>query len=582
MLPASPAESDSSASWRRDVAWLALAFAALFFWRLGSAPLANPDEGRYAEIPREMLASGDWVTPRLDGINYFEKPPLMYWIGAASQAAFGRSEWAVRAPLALFGLWGVLLTYAAGRRLYGRDAGWWAAVVLGTSLLYFALTRILVLDLAMAVLMAQALFCFIAGVAEPAGARRRRLFYALYASMALATLTKGLIGFLVTGAVMFLWLLIFNQWRRLRPLYLPTGALLFLAIALPWHLLAAQRNETWFDRYIVYEHFKRFLTPAAGRTGPVWYFVPIVVLGIFPWTGFLWPAVRDAVKGGWARRAENATAWFLLVWSGFVFLFFTKSNSKLAPYILPIFPALAVLVGAWLAARLAEREAAARLKWGLRIFTFVCGLLAAALLVAVFKVGAIIREPAQAEALRPTAVVLAVVLLVGGVMAPWLSRVRSARLGLAVVALTIATFYGVLAGAVGDIQKPGTMALARYVAEHARPGDRVMHYFDFFHDFTYYAQRPVELISGEDQARKHEFSELEIVEDAAAIARGMPIGEAAFRALWTQPARVFVVAKKRDVHGQRADGRPALLDDPTFPSHLLAETRDHCLFSNQP
>ncbi|HVS53080.1 MAG TPA: phospholipid carrier-dependent glycosyltransferase [Opitutaceae bacterium] len=561
---------------------LALAFGALFFWRLGSAPLANPDEGRYAEIPREMLASGDWVTPRLDGINYFEKPPLMYWVEAASQAVFGRSEWAVRAPLAIFGLWGVLLTYAAARRLHGRDAGWWSAVVLGTSLLYFALARILLLDLAVSVLMAQALFCFIVGVAEPPGARRRQLFYALYASMALATLTKGLIGFLVTGAVMFLWLAIFNQWRRLRPLYLPTGALLFLALAAPWHILAALRNDTWAHRYFVYEQLERFLTPVASRPGPVWYFVPIVVLGIFPWTGFLWPAVRDAVRGGWRRRNENAPAWFLVVWAAFIFLFFTKSHSKLAPYILPIFPALAVLIGAWLANRVAAADALARLRGGLRTFTFVCGLLAAALLFAVFKVGAIIRDPAQAEALRPTAIVLAVVLLVGGVMAPWLAKVRGARPGLAMMALTLVAFYGVLAGAVGDIQKPGTKNLAAYVAAHARPGDRVMHYYDFFHDFTFYAQRPVELVTGDAQARQHEFGELEIGEDAAAMARGVPLGESALRALWTQPTRLFVVAKKRDVRGQRADGSPALLDDPTFHYRLLAESTDHCLFSNQP
>src|SRR5476649_895380 len=106
-------------SWRRDLLWLVLVFGLLLGFRLGSYPLNNPDEGRNAEIPREMLATGDWVTPRLNGVNYFEKPPLVYWMTAASEKIFGQNEWSVRAVPVFFALWGVLLTYAAARRLHG-------------------------------------------------------------------------------------------------------------------------------------------------------------------------------------------------------------------------------------------------------------------------------------------------------------------------------------------------------------------------------------------------------------------------------------------------------------------------------
>ena len=200
---------------------LALMFGALFAWRLGSAPLVNPDEGRYAEVPREMLASGDWVTPRLDGVPYFEKPPLVYWAVAACERFLGPSEWSVRLTPALFAVGGILMAYCAARRLYGRDAGFWAAIVLGTSLLYMAMGHLVGLDMAVSVLMGATLFCFVLGMQEQPGRRRRWLFYGLYASAALATLTKGLIGFLITGAVMLLWLVLADQWRRLRPLYLP-------------------------------------------------------------------------------------------------------------------------------------------------------------------------------------------------------------------------------------------------------------------------------------------------------------------------------------------------------------------------
>jgi 4-amino-4-deoxy-L-arabinose transferase-like glycosyltransferase len=558
-------EPASSSSWSRDLLLLALALAVVFGFRLGSHPLANPDEGRNAEIPRELVASGDWVTPRLNGVNYFEKPPLMYWTVAVSLELLGPGEWSVRAVPALFALGGVLLTYAATRRLHGREAGLAAAAVLGTSLFYFVLGHALILDMAVSVLMSATLFCFILGVREPPGRRRRWLFYGLYASAALATLTKGLIGFLVTGAVMFLWLLVFNQWKRLRPLHLPTGALLFLAIAAPWHLLAAQHNAAWVHRYFVYEHFERFTSAVASRPGPWWYFVPIVLLGLFPWTGFLWAGLREAGRGGWADRAKNADAWFFLIWAGFVFLFFSASHSKLPPYILPVFPALAVLIGRRVAQALAERPAS--LRGGLVVFSFGCGLLALALCAVVLRPALLHGMSAQqAQALRPSAFTMAAVLLLGGLLAPWLAKARGARAALLGVVATMAVFFAVLLSAAADIQKPGTKELALQVKARAQPGDRVMHYHEFFHDFTFYAGRVVDVVAFK--------GELELEEDAAARASGRFLDDATFRRLWTQPGRIFAVARKRDVK--------ELFADPAFSYHLLGQTEDHYLFSNQP
>jgi len=558
--------SANPSSWRRDLLLLALVFSVLLGFRLGDAPLANPDEGRNAEIPREMLASGDWVTPQLDGVNYFEKPPLVYWAVGAMEKIFGLNEWAVRAVPAFFALGGVLLTYAAARRLHGRAAGFASAIVLGTSLLYYGTGRFLVLDMAVSVLMSATLFCFILAMQEPPGARRRWLFYGLYASAALATLAKGGIGFLVTGAVMFLWLLVFNQWKRLRPLYLPSGVALFLALAAPWHVLAAMRNETWAHRYIYFEHWARFTTTAHGRVQPWHFFIWIVLAGFFPWSAFLWAAGRDAVRGGWARRGENATGWFFVTWAAFIFLFFSASHSKLPAYILPIFPALAVVVGAWLAKMLNAVDGAVRLRVGLRIFSFACGLLAVALLVAVLKFGLVIRDAWQAEALRGPAIGLAFVLLAGGVIAPALARVRGARAALTTVAATMAVFLLGLTLAVPDIQKPGTKELALIVKARAQPGDRVAHYHDFFHDFTFYAERVVDVVAGK--------GELELEEDAAARASGRFIDDAEFRRRWDGPARLWVVARKRDVK--------ELFADPAFHYRLLGESRDHYLFSNRP
>jgi 4-amino-4-deoxy-L-arabinose transferase-like glycosyltransferase len=297
----------------------------------------------------------------------------------------------------------------------------------------------------------------------------------------------------------------------------------------------------------------------------VHYFVWITLAGLIPWTGFLWPAVRDAVRGGWARRGDNAAGWFFITWAAFIFGFFSVSKSKLPPYILPIFPALALLIGAWLAKAL-EENAAARLRWGFRVYTFVNGLLAVALAVAVLRPGLIIREPAQAMALRWPALGMAAVLVTGGVVAPWLAQVRGVRAALRAVVATMVLFLALLQLAAPDINKPGTRPLAEVVRVRAKSGDRVLHYHEFFHDFTFYAARVGDVVAFK--------GELELEEDAAARASGRFMDEAKFRTLWTGPGRVFAVARQRDVK--------ELFGDPAFRYHLLAETRDHYLFSNQP
>ncbi len=550
--------------WGRDLLLLAVGFGALYFALLGGHPLSNPDEGRYAAIPREMIASHDYVTPRLNGVNYFEKPPLLYWAVAGCLQVFGFNEWALRIMPALSGLGGVLLTYAAARRWQGRAVGLASAVVLGSSLLYFALSRLLILDMAVSILMCATLFCFILGVREAPGARRRWLFYGLYVSAALATLTKGLIGFLVTGAVMFLWLLIFNQWKRLRPLHLPSGIALFLAIAAPWHILAAQRNDTWAQFYFVHEHWERFTTTTHGRYEPWWYFIPIVLLGLFPWMGFVPAALREALAGGWAKRKENADAWFLVVWVGFVFLFFSKSQSKLIPYILPVFPPLAVLIGGWWARRWAD-GAAARLRAGLNGLALVSGLLAVALLVAVLKPG-VIREPGQADWLRPYAFGMVAVLLVGALATPWWARRRGVLGAMGAMVATALGLYFCLMLAAPHIQKPGTKELATLLVQKIKPGDTVYHYAEFFHDFTFYAQRTVGTVAFK--------GELELEIDATARASGRFIDGPEFRRQWTGSGRIFVVARTKDL--------PELFADPSFRYHLLGQSLAHTLFSNQP
>jgi 4-amino-4-deoxy-L-arabinose transferase-like glycosyltransferase len=510
-----------------------------------------------------MLASGDFVLPHLNGVVYFEKPPLLYWAVAGFMKVFGPDEFAMRAVPALFALGGVLLAYAAGRRLHNRRTGLAAAIILGTSILYFALARILILDMAVSVLMSATLFCFILGVREAPGWRRRWFFYGLYASAALATLTKGLIGFLVTGAVMFFWLLIFNQWKRLRPLYLPSGVLLFLAIAAPWHILAAQRNGEWAHFYFVREHWERFTTTEHGRYEPFWFFIPVVLGGLFPWMGFLWHAVRDALAGGWARRKENADAWFLVTWAVFIFLFFSKSQSKLIPYILPVFPPLAVLIGAWLV-KVIEADDRPRLRTGLWVFSVVAVILGLGITYAVLVPG-IIRHAAQMQAVRADGLYSAFALIAGAFAAHWFWKKRHAFAVVLTMAGSVTMLLLALAHAQDDIARPGTRDLATTFKSQAQPNDRVYHYREFFHDFVFYSEREVGTVGYA--------SELELAIDPAARASGRFIDDAEFLRQWSGTTRIWAVARKSDV--------TALFADPSFHYYLLGESRSHYLFSNQ-
>jgi 4-amino-4-deoxy-L-arabinose transferase-like glycosyltransferase len=560
-----------------DLAWLAIAFGALFFVALGNRPLANPDEARYAEIPREMIATGDWVMPRLNDTFYFEKPPLVYWMGALCRQAFGPRDWAMRLPSAIFALAGVFFTYLTARSVYGRTTGLLSAIVLGTSLLYFGLGQILLLDAAVSVLMTATLFCFILGVREPshsagsgqAGMRRRWLFYGLYAAAALATLAKGLIGFLIPGAVMFIWLLVFNQWHRLRPLYLPTGIVLFLLIAAPWHILAAQRHPEWAQFYFVHEHWNRFTTTAHDRTEPWWFFAPVIVVGLFPWVGFLPAALREPLAGGWTQRKQNADAWFLITWVAFVFLFFSKSQSKLIPYILPVFPPLAMLIGAWLARRIEEGNAA-KVRMGMGVFAFGSGLLTVAVLAVVFRSG-VIRDPAQALALRPFAIGIAAILVIGGIAAPWAAKVHSVAAGLTTLIATALGFAFVIVSAAPNLQRASTKELALIARERMRADDRVFHYWAFFHDFVYYSERPVGLVSYLDELEVQFLSPAERAERF--------IDDTELRRRWAGPQRLWVVVRKRDQANSKS-----VFADAAFRNqmYLIAETPAHSLLSNRP
>jgi 4-amino-4-deoxy-L-arabinose transferase-like glycosyltransferase len=340
--------SDPNLSRRALLAAALLLLAVVWFGNIEFRKLIKPDEGRYAEVPREMVATGDWLTPRLNGIKYFEKPPLQYWATATAYRAFGLHHWTARLWSALTGLLGIFVIWIAGRRLFGEPAGILSALVAGSSVYYVALAHINSLDMGLTFFMGSSLCAFLLAQRQGIPVDERKRWMALsWAATAAAILSKGLVALILPGMAILIYSLVQRDWRvwlRLDPLL---GVLLLAAIAAPWFVWVSAVNPEFPGFFFIHEHFTRFLTHAHRRVEPWWFFVPILLVGLLPWTVSAAAAVRQSWRAGAQANGLDAGR-FLVVWFATVFVFFSLSGSKLPSYILPMFPAAALLIGRYL------------------------------------------------------------------------------------------------------------------------------------------------------------------------------------------------------------------------------------------
>jgi 4-amino-4-deoxy-L-arabinose transferase-like glycosyltransferase len=322
--------------------WLSGALAvcaAVWLIGLGFRGLFNPDEGRYAEISREMLASGDWVVPHLDSYVYIEKPPLQYWVTAISEAVFGQNDWAARLYTGLCALLTVYALWALIRREWGAVPAARGAIMLGSSLGFVLLGHQLTLDMSLTMFTTLT----IAGFCNAQRAARwQRWMLLSWAGAAGAFMTKGLIAGVLPAFTLVVYSLVQRDWAPWRRLLLLRGTVLLAILCLPWLILIQHRLPQFFQFFFIREHFERFLTKIEVRYEPWWYFIPILLLGVLPW---LVPALRS-LGLDW-RESTSRPAFdlrrFSWVWCVVVFVFFSASDSKLSTYILPMFPMLALL-----------------------------------------------------------------------------------------------------------------------------------------------------------------------------------------------------------------------------------------------
>ena len=530
-------------------------FALGWFGNLGYRHLIKPDEGRYAEIPREMIASGDWLTPRINGYKYFEKPPLQYWATAVSFGAFGLGEWAARLWPGLTGFLCVLMVFWAGNRLLGPPAGLFGAAVTAGSALYAIIGHLLTLDMSLSVFMSAAALGFAVAQSEAAEAARRRWMLAAWAAMALAVLTKGLVGAVLPIAAVGAYILVERDWRLLARLELLRGGLLFLAIAAPWFVLVSRANPEFAHFFFIHEHLERFLTKEHDRYQPAWFFVPVLLLGVLPWVVSLAPALWRS----WGRKASGFDARrFLLLWCAVVFVFFSASSSKLIPYILPLFPALSLLLGDYLG----------RAGRGV--------LLAQAALAAALGVALAIAAP-QAPAYESEAVPAS--LLAGYV--PWIVAAGLALAALAACSAVFA-FRGARAWAVVSLAfgvlTLSQLALSGYeslapslsayhivdkIRDRLKP-DTPFYFVDTFdHTALFYLRRQVTMVGVKDElVDPIERAPRDFLPDAAAFARAWEADPEAFAMLNTADLEPFLKAHPVPMRVIARDPRRVIVSKP--------------------
>jgi 4-amino-4-deoxy-L-arabinose transferase-like glycosyltransferase len=509
-------------------------FALVYVGSLFSPGLQDDADSTHAEAAREMSVTHDYVTLKVNGNRYLEKAPLMYWVVSLCYVCFGANEFATHLPVVLSMFLLVLLAMRWGRRAFGDRAAIYAGLFVATAAGCYLFTRILIPEAIVSLFIAASFYFFITALED----RKPWRWYSGYACVALAVLTKGLLAIVVVGLALLLYLLISGEWRRWREFHLFTGALLFLVIAAPWHLLAGIRNPHFFWFYFVNEHFMRFLGKRIPKdynkqTDSLYWTLHLVWL--FPWSLYLPVALRRPIASWMERRKSgnkiprkpldfrSRTELLCLVWAGVTLVFFSFSTNQ-EYYTFPAYLPILLLI----AERLADEEewrSRSWLLWSSGTLAVICIAVSAVLAAGLWNsrhlpfvpdIGTVLAKPnLQAEtlsmghmldltgesfaALRLPAALAAIVLLIGPAFAFWLRRRGAHFAATWTTAATMAVFL--IAAHIALVRFDpylGSRSMAQQIAPELRPTDRVMIYGDqsFGSSLLFYLRRPIELVNG--------------------------------------------------------------------------------------
>ncbi len=543
----------------------------LFFAGIGRMALMEPDEGRYTEIPREMLATGQYVLPHLNGVLYFEKPPLYYWLNALSIKLFGLNEFAARFWSAALGLLGLWLVFGLARRVGGHRPAWLAVLVLGTSPLYLAMAHIATIDMTLTFFFTMTMVCFyFAQDARDGDLRHERVFwYGMFAGAALTVMSKGLIGIVLPGAIIGLYILLTNRWFLLRRVPWLTGVLLFLAIAAPWHVLAALRNKDFLWFYFVREHFLRYLTKVADRYEPFWFFVPVLIWGLLPWTATLpnaaWEFVKKHRPGRVPFRLSNPLL-YLWLWGGVIFLFFSRSDSKLIPYILPALPAFAIIAALFID-RVFDEPSYMRRSFLVFVVLALAGtaLSGGALLAAAFGLIAQFSK----GGLFPWLALAGFSVVMSAIAGIFLAGIRKWKAWVLVMTLCASSLFAGIWTAALHVERGAVFKrFAVYLDAHLTPGERLFSYRYYPQTIPVYTRRTIGVAAFEGEQT---FGASSLPPDVRS--RRFPDARQ-FSAIWKSPVRIYCVTDRSSLKHLEPDG--------IEPVYTIMHDKGRYLLTNHP
>jgi 4-amino-4-deoxy-L-arabinose transferase-like glycosyltransferase len=526
------------------------AFTLLFFLELPGSSLLEPDEARYAEIPREMLASGDWLVPKLNSVDYFEKPPLAYWANALSIEALGHNSFAARLPsrLALLGV--VLILFLSLRREFGGRVALLSGLATLTAPLAFGLGRTNLTDGVLTFWMTLALLCLHRFLRDREEGRRASLAAAgTGLACGLAVLTKGLIGLVLPGAALLLWCLVCRRPRRIVEIVFSWATPLFLASTVPY-FVAVERAAPGFSRFFwIHEHFARYATTEASRPGPPYYFVLLFLAGFLPWSFLLGRPVKRAFLPLPEPIFPRASDRWFAIYAAVILVFFSLSHSKLPPYILPVFPAASVLV----ARSLVEDDApVSRPLLGHALFWTVAG---PAGLAFAWRTGDLSRYGVTVAAFAPASALI---------VFSWLSVFRARRERLGAVATALAGWAVLFAALIFAFPRFAVDQSAERLASSARraAGDEaeIVAYRTYLQGFPWILERRLRIYGWK--------GELDFGSQRGEQAAWFPAAEDFWKD-WDSGRKMVVLMRRRDrpqMKGHRAD--------------LVAENRKYLVAKN--
>ncbi|MCX7122962.1 MAG: glycosyltransferase family 39 protein [Gammaproteobacteria bacterium] len=524
-------------SFKRDLFILTLLCVALLCFQLGVLYYMNPDESRYVDAAREMLATGQWITPTLNGTTFLDKPALFYWIEIIIMKTLGLHPWSVRLLPVGFATFACVMNYIAGRLLYDRKTAWLAALVLLTSTLFFIAAHYTNMDLMVASLIDASLWFFLFWLEK----KRSGFLYASYLFAGLAFLTKGMIAIAFPALIIGCFILIYRRWVLLKKMHILLGILIILALNLPWYGMVQHRNPEFAYYFFYVQQFLRFSgNHSFNMRNPAYYYIMIIVAGMLPWSLFL-------VQSLWQKATEKET--FILLWIGVITLFFSIPASKTPGYILPVFPPIAFMIGRYIALYWQTPRQFKEIK----IIAIVYALL---FIGASFFIKTDLKLTAHipATALWPSLLIINVSwIILLAIAFKWSRKSVSQAFFIAFFILQSAFLMSLIKPIESDRNQKSIEPIAQIINQNGNPNETIIEYQRYDYDLLLYTQHDVKVVYpwndphiwNEDSWRR------ELMEDVyykhTPRQPNLVLPEA-LPALWkTASAPVFLVASPHDL-----------------------------------